>query len=169
MIEIKLSKIPRWDEINEIVKLRQKDLVLLKLPKSVFEHPKMAYKLEYLKRKGIFIEVENAKRGKKRKVDDETLKRIHELIIEGYSVREIGNILGIGKSTVWDYAKDCIKELKTERFKKLVWEYKEYLITKGKYSPTLQVLFAELEATVDYDLEKAKKILEEIIKHAKKF
>ena len=169
MIEIKLSKIPRWDEINEIVKLRQKDLVLLKLPKSVFEHPKMAYKLEYLKRKGIFIEVENAKRGKKRKVDDETLKRIHELIIEGYSVREIGNILGIGKSTVWDYAKDCIKELKIERFKKLVWEYKEYLINKGKYSPTLQVLFAELEATVDYDLEKAKKILEEIIKHAKKF
>lgn len=53
MIEIKISKIPRWDEINKIVKLREKDLVLLKLPKSVYEHPKMAYKLEYLKKKGI--------------------------------------------------------------------------------------------------------------------
>ncbi|AAB98774.1 TPA: helix-turn-helix domain-containing protein [Methanocaldococcus jannaschii] len=169
MIEIKISKIPRWDEINKIVKLREKDLVLLKLPKSVYEHPKMAYKLEYLKKKGIFIEVENAKRGRKRKVDDETVKKIHELIIEGYSVREIGNILGIGKSTVWDYAKDCIKELKLERFKKLVWEYREYLINKGKYSPSLQVLFLELEATVDYDLEKAKKILEDIIKHVKEF
>ena len=169
MIEIKLSKIPKWSEVEDIIKLRQKDLVLFKLPKSVFEHPKMRYKLEYLKKKGIFVEVENAKRGRKRKVNDETLKTILELLKEGYSVREVGRILGIPKSTIWDYTKEYIKELKVERLKKLIWEYKEYLINKGKYSPTLQVLFAELEATVDYDLEKAKKILEEIIKHAKQF
>jgi len=165
MIEIKISKIPNWKEIEEIINLQKKDFVLLKLPKSVFEHPKMVYKLEYLKKNGVFVEIENAKRGRKRKVSDETVKKIHELIMNGYSVREIGKILGIGKSTVWDYAKECIEELKKEYLKKLIWEYKEYLIQNGKYTPSVQLLFIELEQSINTDLEKANNIFKEITKH----
>ncbi|ACV25258.1 hypothetical protein [Methanocaldococcus fervens] len=167
MIEVKISKIPTWEEVEEIVKLRKKDLVLLKLPKSVFEHPKMVYKLEYLKNNGVFVEVENAKRGRKRRVTDEMVKKIHELIVNGCSIRETAKILNLGKSTVWDYAKDCIGELKREYLKRLIWEYKEHLIKNGKYTPSVQLLFLELEACVDVDLEMAKNILKEIINHAK--
>ena len=169
MIEIKLSKIPRWDEIDNIIKKSKHTPILLKLPKSVYEHPKMQYKLEILKREiNIFIEVENSKRGRKRKVDEKIEMNIINLIRSGYSIREVGKKLGLSKSTVWLYAKDAIKELKKEQLKKLIWEYKEYLIQNGKFSPSVKLLFLELESAINSnDLNRAKAILNEIIFNTK--
>ncbi|WP_456372429.1 helix-turn-helix domain-containing protein [Methanocaldococcus sp.] len=167
MIEIKFSKIPRWVEINKIIEQSKHSIVLLKFPKSVYEHPKMQYKLEVLKQEpNIFIEVENSKRGRKKKIDNFTKQKILELLKEGYSLREVGRELGISKSSVWNYAKDYITEIKKEKLKELIWELKETAVEEGWYDYTVQDLFLELEAYINNnDLEKSKEILQKIIEY----
>ncbi|MCQ6254550.1 helix-turn-helix domain-containing protein [Methanocaldococcus sp.] len=167
MIEIKFSKIPRWDEINKIIEQSKHAIVLLKFSKSVYEHPKMQYKLEVLKQEpNIFIEVENSKRGRKKKIDNFTKQKILELLKEGYSLREVGRELGISKSSVWNYAKDYITEIKKEKLKELIWELKETAVEESWYDYTVQALFLELEAYINNnDLEKSKEILQKIIEY----
>ncbi|XRP97784.1 helix-turn-helix domain-containing protein (plasmid) [Methanocaldococcus sp. 16A] len=167
MIEIKFSKIPKWEEINKIIKQSKHSLILLKFPKSVYEHPKMQYKLEVLKQEpNIFIDVENSKRGKKRVVDDNTREKIITLLKDGYPIRRIGEELGLAKSTVWDYAKEYIKELKEEHLKNLIWKYKEKLIEEDLWDSIVEMLFLELEMHIkNKDIEQAKKKLDEIINY----
>ncbi|AEF96067.1 helix-turn-helix domain-containing protein [Methanotorris igneus] len=167
MIEIDLNKIVNWKEIERIKNLSKKDFVLVRIPKGVYENKKMKYKIEMLKKEPtIYLEIKTKKRGRKKKVDDPIKQKIINLIKEGYSIREVGKELGISKSTVWEYAKETIKEMKKEELMQLVWKYKEYLIKNELYTPQVQILFSELEMHIkNNDFENTHKKLKEIIKY----
>ncbi len=167
MIEIGINKIVNWKTIEHIKNLAKKDVVIVRMPKSIYNHKKMKYKIEILKGiPTVVINIEEKQKGRKKKVNDFTKEKIFEMIKEGYSVREIGKELGISKSTVWHYAKDYIKEMKKEYLKKLIWELKETAVEEGWYDHTVQALFLELEAHIkNNDLEKSKEILQKIIEY----
>jgi len=160
-----INKIVGWEEIEKIKEMAKKDVIIVRMPKSVYNHKKMKYKIEALKEiPTVVINVEEKQRGRKKKIQNDILEKAIELINNNYSIRETANELGIPKSTLWLYIKDIAKNAKIRLFKKLVLEYKEQLIKKGLYNGTIDMLFAELEMHLKLnDLEKAKNILTEII------
>ncbi|EHP83666.1 helix-turn-helix domain-containing protein [Methanotorris formicicus] len=168
MIEIKFSRFPRWDEIKELEKKAKNNIIIVKLPKSIYNSSKMKYKLEYMRRKLIFVEVDEQKRGRPKKIDESIKNYVVQLLTNGKNLSEIARELNIPRTTIFDNIKDFLPKIKREKFMKLLYEYKEFLIEKELYAPHVQILFSELEMHIKKeDFENAKKILDEIIKISK--
>jgi hypothetical protein len=163
MIELKYSKILSWDEVQDILNMAKKEMVVVKLPRSILNHSKMKYKLELLKNPFIFIEEDTCRRGRKRKINETQKRELLNLIKEGHSIRETAKIAGISKSTVYEYVKYDMVSMKKEQFKKLVWEYKQQLIENDLYDSYVESLFLELEHAVEVgDLNRAYELLSEL-------
>jgi len=164
MIEKKINKIVTWKEIHDILKLAKKEFVLVKIPKSIYNHPKMRYKIQLLKEDyRVFIEISENPRGRKRKIDDETRARLLDLLKEGYSLRKISKITGIPKSTIYDYVKDEMEEIKEvakkNKLRELIYEFKEVFIKRGLYDyASVQISFKEMEIALE--VEDYNKIME---------
>ena len=172
MIELKFHHFLRWDEINELVESAKNNMVVVKLPNSIYNSPKMTYKIEFMRKNHIIVEVENDKRGRGKKIDDDVKKEILKLYKEGYSINKIASMLNLPKSTIFTNVKDEINKIKTEMKKEeltsLVYEYKEYLIKNDLYHPYIESQFLELKVYVDNnDLESAYNKLKEIIEYIK--
>ncbi|WP_421078054.1 helix-turn-helix domain-containing protein [Methanothermococcus sp. Ax23] len=172
MIELKFHHFLRWDEINELVESAKNNMVIVKLPNSIYSSPKMTYKIEFMRKNHIIVEVENDKRGRSKKIDEDIKKEILELYREGYSINKIASMLNLPKSTIFTNVKEEINEIKTEmkmeELTSLMYEYKEYLIKNDLYNPYIETQFSELKMYVDNnDLETAYKKLKEIIKYIK--
>ena len=132
----------------------------------------MTYKIEFMRKNHIIVEVENDKRGRSKKIDEDIKKEILELYREGYSINKIASMLNLPKSTIFTNVKEEINEIKTEmkmeELTSLMYEYKEYLIKNDLYNPYIETQFSELKMYVDNnDLETAYKKLKEIIKYIK--
>ncbi|HIP90327.1 MAG TPA: helix-turn-helix domain-containing protein [Candidatus Nanopusillus sp.] len=160
MIEKEITRIVSWGEINNILAEAREDLILVRMPRSVHNHPKMKYKIQVLKEDNrIFIEVSEKQRGRMRKIDDNKKRELLDFIKEGYSLREIAEITGIPKSTIYDHVEEKMEEIKKkakkEELRKLIYEFKELFIEKGLYKYTsIQILFTEMEIALkveDYD------------------
>ncbi len=164
MIEMDINKIVSWEEINKIKEISKKDFVIIRIPNSVYENEKMKYKIKILEEEPtIYMDIRTCRRGRKIKVNDNIKQQIIKLIEKGYKIREIGEELGISKSTVWNYAKGLIKEIEVNKFKTLLWEYKQQLIENDLYDSYVKILFSELEHAVDeHDLNRAHIILSEL-------
>ncbi len=172
MIELKFHHFLRWDEINNLIQKSKNNMVVVKLPKSIYNSPKMTYKIEFMRKNHIIVEVENDKRGRGKKLNDDIKKEILQLYKEGYSINKIASMLNLPKSTVFTNVKDDINKIKTDMKKEeltsLVYEYKEYLIKNDLYHPYIESQFLELKVYVDNnDLEKAHNKLKEIIEYIK--
>ncbi len=172
MIELKFHHFLRWDEINELIQNAKNNIIIVKLPKSIYNSPKMTYKIEFMRKHHIIVEEENNKRGRGRKLNEDIKKEILELYKEGYSINKIANMLNLPKSTIFTNVKDEINKIKTEMKKEeltsLVYEYKEYLIKNDLYHPYIESQFLELKVYIDSnDLENAYKKLKEIIGYIK--
>ncbi|WP_292460740.1 helix-turn-helix domain-containing protein [Methanothermococcus sp.] len=172
MIELKFHHFLRWDEINELVEKAKNGMVVVKLPNSIYNSPKMTYKIEFMRKNHIIVEVENDKRGRSKKIDEDIKKEILELYREGYSINKIASMLNLPKSTIFTNVKDEINkikiEMKKEELTSLMYEYKEYLIKNDLYHPYIETQFMELKVYVNNnDLETAYKKLKEIIKYTK--
>jgi len=172
MIELKFHHFLRWDEINELIQNAKNNITIVKLPKSIYNSPKMTYKIEFMRKHHIIVEEENNKRGRGRKLNEDIKKEILELYKEGYSINKIANMLNLPKSTIFTNVKDEINKIKTEMKKEeltsLVYEYKEYLIKNDLYHPYIESQFLELKVYIDSnDLENAYKKLKEIIGYIK--
>ena len=173
MIELKFHHFLKWDEINELVEsAKNNTIVVVKLPNSIYNSPKMTYKIEFMRKNHIIVEVENDKRGRGKKIDDDVKKEILKLYKEGYSINKIASMLNLPKSTIFTNVKDEINKIKTEMKKEeltsLVYEYKEYLIKNDLYHPYIESQFLELKVYVDNnDLENAYNKLKEIIEYIK--
>ncbi len=164
MIEKDLNKIVSWEEINKIIEDSNKDLVFIRMPESVYNHPKMVYKLKILKENTrVFIEVKSKQRGRLGKITEKQKKELLNLIKEGHSIRVTAKIVGIPKSTVYDYVKDNLLSMKKEQLKELIYEFKEAFIENDLYDSHIQMLFAELEMHVEQEnLNKARELLNEL-------
>ncbi|WP_421078027.1 helix-turn-helix domain-containing protein [Methanothermococcus sp. Ax23] len=165
MIEKDINKIVSWEEINKIIVDSNKDLVFIRMPESVFNHPKMAYKIQILKENtGIFIEVKSKQKGRKKKINETQKRELLNLIKEGHSIRETAEMVGIPKSTVYDYVKDDIINMKKEQLKELIYEFKEVFIDNDLYNiASVKILFSELEHAVEVgDLNRAYELLSEL-------
>jgi len=164
MIEIDINKIVSWEEINKIKELSKKDFVIIRIPNSVYENEKMKYKIKILEEEPtIYMDIKTYKRGRKIKVNNNINQQIIKLIEKGYTIREVGEELGISKSTVWNYAKDLIKDIEVNKFKTLLWEYKQQLIENELYDSYVESLFLELEHAVEVgDLNRAYELLSEL-------
>ncbi|AEH06277.1 helix-turn-helix domain-containing protein [Methanothermococcus okinawensis] len=172
MIELKFSHFLRWDEINKLVEKAKNNMVIVKLPLSIYNNPKMTYKIEFMRKNHIIVESENNKRGRKEKLNENIKQEILELYREGYSINKIANMLKLPKSTIFTNVKDDINkikiEMKKEELTSLVYEYKEYLIKNDLYHPYIESQFMELKVYVDNnDLETAYNKLKEIIEYIK--
>ena len=72
-------------------------------------------------------------------------------------------------TTLWDNIKDDMAKIKQEKFRKRIYDYKELLIEKGKYTDYIETLFLELDMNISNDnLKEAEKILLKIIEYSKK-
>jgi hypothetical protein len=164
MIEIDINKIVSWEEINKIKELSKKDFVIIRIPNSVYENEKMKYKIKILEEEPtIYMDIKTYKRGRKIKVNNNINQQIIKLIEKGYTIREVGEELGISKSTVWNYAKDLIKDIEVNKFKTLLWEYKQQLIENELYDSYVESLFLELEHAVEVgNLNRAYELLSEL-------
>ncbi|WP_018153478.1 helix-turn-helix domain-containing protein [Methanothermococcus thermolithotrophicus] len=165
MIEKDVNKIVSWDEINKIIADSNKDLVFIRMPESVFNHPKMAYKIQVLKENTrIFIEVKSKQRGRKRKINETQKRELLNLIKEGHSIRKTAKMVGISKSTVYEYVKDDMISMKKEQLKELIYEFKEVFIENDLYDiGSVQILLRELEQAVEIgDLNRAYELLSEL-------
>ena len=164
MIEMDINKIVSWEEINKIKELSKKDFVIIRIPNSVYENEKMKYKIKILEEEPtIYMDIKTYKRGRKIKVNNNINQQIIKLIEKGYTIREVGEELGISKSTVWNYAKDLIKDIEVNKFKTLLWEYKQQLIENELYDSYVESLFLELEHAVEVgDLNRAYELLSEL-------
>jgi hypothetical protein len=164
MIEIDINKIVSWEEINKIKELSKKDFVIIRIPNSVYENEKMKYKIKILEEEPtIYMDIKTYKRGRKIKVNNNINQQIIKLVEKGYTIREVGEELGISKSTVWNYAKDLIKDIEVNKFKTLLWEYKQQLIENELYDSYVESLFLELEHAVEVgDLNRAYELLSEL-------
>ena len=164
MIEKDINKIVSWDEINKIIVDSNKDLVFIRMPESVFNHPKMAYKIQVLKENTrVFIEVKSKQRGRLGKITEKQKRELLNYIKDGYSIRKTAEMVGIPKSTIYDYIKDDLTSMKKEQLKELIYEFKEVFIENDLYSASIQTLFAELESAVEVgDLNRAYEILSEL-------
>ena len=164
MIEMDINKIVSWEEINKIKELSKKDFVIIRIPNSVYENEKMKYKIKILEEEPtIYMDIKTYKRGRKIKVNNNINQQIIKLVEKGYTIREVGEELGISKSTVWNYAKDLIKDIEVNKFKTLLWEYKQQLIENELYDSYVESLFLELEHAVEVgDLNRAYELLSEL-------
>lgn len=164
MIEKDINKIISWEEINKIIADSNKDLVFIRMPESIFNHPKMAYKIQTLKENtGIFIEVKSKQKGRKKKINETQKRKLLNLIKEGYSIRDTAKIVRIPKSTVYEYVKEDITNMKKEQLKELIYEFKEMFIKNDLYSDSVKMLFSELEHAVEVgNLNRAYELLSEL-------
>jgi len=173
MIELKFHHFLKWSEIEEIIRKGKNNMIVVKLPNSIYLSKKMRYKIEYMKRHHIIVEVENDKRGRHKKIDDNIKERILELYREGYSINNISNILKLPKSTIFINVRDEISiismERKKEELSSLMYQYKEHLIIENIYNNYLDTLFSELKMLIDEnDLETAYNTIKEISNYIKK-
>ncbi|UXM84706.1 hypothetical protein [Methanococcus aeolicus] len=71
--------------------------------------------------------------------------------------------MGAPKSTIWDYVKDDIINMKKEQLKELIYMFKEEFIENDLYIGSVQILFSGLEQAVEVgDLNRAYEILSEL-------
>jgi predicted DNA-binding protein YlxM (UPF0122 family) len=165
MIEKDINKIVSWEEINKIIADSIKDLVFIRMPESVFNHPKMAYKIQVLKENTrVFIEVKSKQKGRLGKINEKRKRELLNYIKDGYSIRETAEMFGIPKSTVYDYVKDDLTNMKKEQLKELIYEFKEVIIKNDLYDiASVKILFSELEHAVEVgDLNRAYELLSEL-------
>ncbi|HIP90638.1 MAG TPA: Hin recombinase [Candidatus Nanopusillus sp.] len=164
MIELKYSKILSWDEIQDILNMAKKDIVVVKLPRSILNHSKMKYKLKLLKNPFIFIEEDTCRRGRKRKINETQKRELLNIIKEGHSIRETAKMVGISKSTVYEYVKDDIISMKKEQLKELIYEFKELFIENDLYDiGSVRILFKEIEGALEVgDYEHVMKLFSEL-------
>jgi len=173
MIELKFHHFLKWSEIEEIIKKGKNNMVVVKLPNSIYHSKKMKYKIEHMKKHHIIVEMDNDKRGRHKKIDDNLKERILELYREGYSINNISNILKLPKSTIFINVRDEIgiisMERKKEELTSLMYQYKEHLIIENIYDNYFDTLFSELKMYIDENnLDMAHIKIKEISNYAKK-
>ncbi len=173
MKELKFHRFLKWDEIYDIINKYKNEYVIIKLPNSIYNSPKMKYKIEYLKKHHIVVECDNEKRGRKKKIDNDKKYKILKMYREGYSLIDISRILEIPKSTIFMSLNNELniikKDIKIEELNNILYEYKEYLIKEGIYTQSLDYLFAELKIYIkNEDINSAYKVLNNIKKEVKK-
>jgi len=172
MIELKFHHFLKWDEINELVEKAKNTMVIVKLPNSIFNSPKMEYKINFMKQNHIIVEKDTEKRGRNKKIDDELKEKILELYKEGYTINQIAKMMKLPKSTLFTNVKQEINEIKTnskkEELQTLTYQYKEYLIKNDLYNSYIETQFMELKVYVDNDeIETAYNKLKEILQYIK--
>ena len=168
MKEIYISHHITWEDVKAIVKKSREynELIIVKIPKSLINHPYLKYKIEYLKEHFIFIEPTNRKPGRP-SLDKNTIEKIKELRKHGKSIRKIAKELNISPPTVLKYLQQIEDDkFKLERFWELMWKFKEVAVMEEWYDGYAKALFAELEAYIKSEnLDKAKEVLDKIIEY----
>ncbi len=167
---IDLNKVISWKDVEKIIEMAKKDIVVIRIPPGTYRNKKMKYKIEALKEiPTIFIAINRKERGRKPELD---VDKIIEMLKEK-SLTEVAELLEIPETTLYYHFDKHREEIEKERlerkmdeFERLMWAYKEMLVEKGLYDAYVESLFAELEMCIrNKNLEKAKKIIVEIISY----
>ncbi|WP_459202004.1 hypothetical protein [Methanococcus sp. CF] len=161
------SKYLSKTEVEDLIKQGIDEVTM---PKSVYEYMEKKNKgaLNRLLIFGVDVSITDQV-GRPKKVEGDIKKKIIEEIIDGKSIRKIAEEYDLKKSTIWDNIKDDMAKIKQEKFRKMIYDYKELLIEKGKYTDYIETLFLELDMNISNDnLKEAEKILLKIIEYSKK-
>ena len=173
---VELNKIVSWKEIEKIKEMAKDDIVIVRIPKSVYNNKKMKYKIEVLKEiPTVVINIEEKPRGRKIKIPESILNKAIDLLKER-GLTEVAELLAIPETTLYyhfEKHKEKInkerEEFKMQKLKQLLWEYKEMIINKGFYNAEMELKFLELELKINNkEFDDAKKILNEIKYRIKK-
>jgi len=161
------SKYLSKKEVEDLIKQGVDEVTM---PKSVYEYMEEKNKgaLNRLLIFGVDVSITDQV-GRPKKVEADIKKKIIEEIINGKSIRKVAEEYDLKKSTLWDNIKDDMAKIKQEKFRKMIYDYKELLIEKGKYTDYIETLFLELDMNISNDnLKEAEKILLKIIEYSKK-
>jgi len=164
---IHTSKYLSKKEVDDLIKQGVDEITM---PKSVYEYMESKNKgaLNRLLIFGVDITVTD-QIGRPKKVEGNLKSKIIEEIVNGKSIRKIAEEYDLKKSTIWDNVKEDMEKIKEERFRKMIYEYKELLIDREKYNEYVETLFLELEMYLsNNDIKKAEKMLLKIIEYSKK-
>ncbi len=172
MIELKFHNFLKWEEIDELIEKSKSTMVIVKLPKSIYDSPKMKYKIEYMEKNHIVVEIDNEKRGRNKSISNNLKNKALELYKEGYTLNQIAEKLKLPKSTLFINIKDEINKIKVNREKEelnnLTYQYKEYLINNDLYNNYIETQFLELKVYIDNNsMEEAYIKLKEILNYVK--
>ncbi|MBP2201593.1 hypothetical protein J3E07_001005 [Methanococcus voltae] len=162
----KTSKYLTKKKVEEII---QKDYDEIIMPQSIYNlmDEKNKSSMEKLRLCGVIIKTTDNV-GRPKKITKYDKDRIKELLVDGKSVRKTAEIMNMKKTTVWENIKDSMDEIKIEKFRKLIYEYKELLILQDRYGSYIESLFLELDVYINNkDMENALEILNKIIIYAK--
>ncbi|MCS3922382.1 hypothetical protein M2325_001067 [Methanococcus voltae PS] len=162
----KTSKYLTKKKVEEII---QKDYDEIIMPQSIYNlmDEKNKSSMEKLRLCGVIIKTTDNV-GRPKKITKYDKYRIKELLVDGKSVRKTAEIMNMKKTTVWENIKDSMDEIKIEKFRKLIYEYKELLILQDRYGSYIESLFLELDVYINNkDMENALEILNKIIIYAK--
>ncbi|MBP2172500.1 hypothetical protein [Methanococcus voltae] len=162
----KTSKYLTKKKVEEII---QKDYDEIIMPQSIYNlmDEKNKSSMEKLRLCGVIIKTTDNV-GRPKKITKYDKDRIKELLVDGKSVRKTAEIMNMKKTTVWENIKDSMDEIKIEKFRKLIYEYKELLIIQDRYGSYVESLFLELDVYINNkDMENALEILNKIIIYAK--
>ncbi|MBA2868959.1 hypothetical protein [Methanococcus maripaludis] len=140
------------------------------MPKSIYEYMEKKNKgaLNRLLIFGVDVSITDQV-GRPKKVEGDIKKKIIEEIINGKSIRKVAEEYDLKKSTIWDNIKEDMAKIKQEKFRKMIYDYKELLIEKERYTDYIETLFCELDMHISNDnLKEAEKILLKIIEYSKR-
>ncbi|MCS3901043.1 hypothetical protein [Methanococcus voltae] len=162
----KTSKYLTKKDINNII---EKDYDEIIMPQSIYKllNEKNKSSMEKLRLCGIIVKTTDNV-GRPKKITKYDKDKIKELLVDGKSVRKTAEIMDMKKTTVWENIKDCMNEIKIEKFRKMIYEYKELLIMQERYGSYVESLFLELDIYINNeDMENALEILNKIIIYVK--
>ncbi|MBP2143630.1 hypothetical protein J2127_000785 [Methanococcus voltae] len=162
----KTSKYLTKKKVEEII---EKDYDEIIMPQSIYNlmNEKNKSSMEKLRLCGVIIKTTDNV-GRPKKITKYDKDKIKELLVDGKSVRKTAEIMNMKKTTVWENIKDSRDEIKIEKFRKMIYEYKELLIVQDRYGSYVESLFLELDVYINNkDMENALEILNKIIIYAK--